>query len=38
MTLSFMSLLVIPAVKLGDRGLFDGERFEFISVFDPTRR
>ena len=29
MTLSFMALLVIPVLKLSDRGLFDGERFEF---------
>ena len=32
MTLSFMALLVIPAVKLSDRGLFDGEKFEFITL------
>ena len=30
MTLSFMALLVIPHIKLSDRGLFDGDRFEFI--------
>ncbi|MBA4168017.1 MAG: adenine deaminase, partial [Chitinophagaceae bacterium] len=30
MTLSFMALLVIPALKLSDKGLFDGESFEFI--------
>ena len=30
MTLSFMSLLVIPKLKLGDRGLFDVEKFEFV--------
>jgi adenine deaminase len=30
MTLSFMALLVIPALKLSDRGLFDGERFELV--------
>lgn len=30
MTLGFMALLVIPSLKLGDRGLFDGERFEFV--------
>jgi adenine deaminase len=29
MTTSFMALLVIPALKLSDRGLFDGLRFEF---------
>ncbi|MBN2468635.1 MAG: adenine deaminase [Deltaproteobacteria bacterium] len=34
MTLSFMALPVIPALKLSDRGLFDGEKFEFISVFE----
>jgi len=33
MTLSFMSLLVIPSLKLSDRGLFDGNRFEFVSLF-----
>ena len=32
MTLSFMCLLVIPSLKLGDRGLFDGEGFEFVEV------
>ena len=32
MTLSFMALLVIPALKLSDRGLFDVERFELISL------
>ena len=30
MTLSFMALLVIPHIKLSDKGLFDGDRFEFI--------
>ncbi|MBA4189931.1 MAG: adenine deaminase [Planctomycetaceae bacterium] len=37
MTLSFMALLVIPALKLSDRGLFDGGAFRFASVFvsDP---
>jgi adenine deaminase len=29
MTAGFMALLVIPALKLSDRGLFDGTRFEF---------
>jgi adenine deaminase len=33
MTLSFMALLVIPALKLSDLGLFDGERFEFTGLF-----
>lgn len=33
MTLSFMALLVIPELKLSDRGLFDGREFRFISLF-----
>ncbi|HNL82638.1 MAG TPA: adenine deaminase C-terminal domain-containing protein, partial [Chitinophagaceae bacterium] len=31
MTLSFMALLVIPYLKLSDKGLFDGEKFEFVN-------
>src|SRR5688572_2609965 len=31
MTLSFMALLVIPHLKLSDKGLFDGDKFQFIS-------
>ncbi|HAN39351.1 MAG TPA: adenine deaminase [Chitinophagaceae bacterium] len=30
MSLSFMALLVIPAAKLSDKGLFDGSKFAFI--------
>lgn len=30
MTLSFMALLVIPHLKLSDKGLFDGDTFEFV--------
>ena len=33
MTLSFMALLVIPQLKLSDKGLFDGKEFKFIQVF-----
>jgi len=33
MTLSFMSLLVIPEIKIGDKGLFDSENFQFISLY-----
>jgi adenine deaminase len=33
MTLSFMALLVIPSLKLSDRGLFNGDQFEFTEVF-----
>eukprot|EP01098_Paradermamoeba_levis_P012908 TRINITY_DN5757_c0_g1_i1.p1 TRINITY_DN5757_c0_g1~~TRINITY_DN5757_c0_g1_i1.p1 ORF type:complete len:567 (+),score=-47.37 TRINITY_DN5757_c0_g1_i1:205-1905(+) len=32
MTLSFMALLVIPNLKLSDKGLFDGKRFTFVSL------
>jgi adenine deaminase len=32
MTLSFMALLVIPALKLSDLGLFDGGKFEFTPL------
>ncbi len=32
MTLSFMALLVIPSLKLSDKGLFNGNIFEFTSV------
>lgn len=32
MTLSFMALLVIPELKLSDKGLFDGKTFKFTSV------
>lgn len=34
MTLSFMGLLVIPSLKISDLGLFDGETFEFVRLFD----
>ncbi len=30
MTLSFMALLVIPALKLSDQGLFDGDAFQLV--------
>lgn len=34
MTLSFMALLVIPELKMSDKGLFDGNKFEFTSLFE----
>ncbi len=34
MTLSFMALLVIPSLKLSDKGLFDGSVFRFTSLFE----
>ncbi|HFA50899.1 MAG TPA: adenine deaminase [Bacteroidetes bacterium] len=33
MTLSFMALLVIPELKLSDKGLFDGKAFKFVELF-----
>ena len=33
MTLSFMALLVIPELKIGDKGLFDVNKFELVSLF-----
>jgi adenine deaminase len=33
MTLSFMALLVIPDLKIGDRGLFDVNRFRPVPLF-----
>ena len=32
MTMAFMSLLVLPSLKMSDQGLFDGDNFEFIDV------
>ncbi|MEO8447603.1 MAG: adenine deaminase [bacterium] len=32
MSLSFMALLVIPQLKLSDKGLFDGSKFEFVDL------
>jgi adenine deaminase len=32
MTLSFMALLVIPELKMSDKGLFDGRRFAFTTM------
>jgi len=32
MTLSFMALLVIPSLKLSDKGLFNGDTFSFVPV------
>lgn len=34
MTLSFMSLLVIPELKLSDKGIFDSTTFSFTNLFD----
>ncbi|WP_107039903.1 adenine deaminase [Brumimicrobium mesophilum] len=34
MTLSFCALLVIPQLKLSDKGLFDGGAFQFVSLYN----
>ncbi len=34
MTLSFMSLLVIPELKLSDKGIFNSSAFSFTNLFD----
>ncbi|MCU4174119.1 adenine deaminase [Carboxylicivirga sp. N1Y90] len=36
MTLAFMSLLVIPNLKIGDKGLFDVSTFQFTDLFMPN--
>ena len=33
MVLSFMALLVIPDLKIGDKGLFDVKKFEIVPLF-----
>jgi adenine deaminase len=33
MTLSFIALLVIPNLKISDRGLFDVNKFELVPLF-----
>jgi adenine deaminase len=37
MSLSFMALLVIPQLKLSDKGLFDGNIFEFVPLFEKEK-
>ncbi|MEM1356939.1 MAG: adenine deaminase [Bacteroidota bacterium] len=34
MTLSFLALLVIPELKLGDQGLFDGNSFKLVDLWE----
>ncbi len=34
MTMAFMALLVIPSLKISDKGLFDGDKFDFIDVIN----
>ena len=37
MTLSFMALLVIPEIKISDRGLFDATNFVFIDLLKKQK-
>ena len=32
MTMAFMALLVLPSIKISDKGLFDGDSFEIMNV------
>lgn len=34
MTMGFMSLLVIPRLKIGDMGLFDANKYQFVDLFE----
>lgn len=34
MTLSFLALLVIPSLKMSDQGLFDGEQFGLVDLWE----
>ena len=36
MTLSFMTLLVIPELKISDKGLFDGSTFTFTDLWESS--
>ena len=38
MTLAFMALLVIPELKVSDRGLFDVNTFSFTSLYEETEK
>ena len=33
MTLSFMALIVIPTLKIGEKGIFDFEKFDFVKQY-----
>jgi adenine deaminase len=36
MTMSFLSLLVVPRLKIGDRGLFDVDSSRFVDAVIPN--
>ena len=37
MTMAFMSLPVIPELKITDKGIFDTNKFDFIDIFDEAK-
>ena len=37
MTMGFLSLPVIPELKVTDKGVFDTNKFDFIDIFEPSR-
>ncbi|MBR6162951.1 adenine deaminase [bacterium] len=37
MTMAFLSLSVIPSLKITDKGLFDVDALEFVDIFDTTK-
>ena len=36
MTMAFMSLPVIPELKVTDKGLFDTNKFDFVDIFEKN--
>lgn len=36
MTMGFLSLPVIPELKITDKGIFDTNKFDFVNIFDKT--
>ena len=36
MTMGFLSLPVIPELKITDKGVFDTTKFDFVNIFDKT--
>ena len=38
MTMAFMSLPVIPELKITDKGIFDTNKFDFIDIFEITKK
>ena len=37
MTMGFLSLPVIPELKITDKGVFDTDKFEFINIFEDVK-